>query len=309
VTDPQAADAAVLRRKKAERRLILIAVILCALGLGYWYFERSVSLSLQQFVSLENSAEHFALNQVKETFSAPPPLRAPAPAPFSPSVQSLGLTRAGIIARTNLERSENGSLPALSESAILDRIATLRTEDMFAKQYFAHVSPDGGSAQSVAKTVGYAELALGENLALGNFAGDKGVVDAWMNSPGHRANILETHYTEIGVAVRRGMFEGETTWIAVQIFGRPASDCVAPDANLKATIDASEQQLSRMAADLQAKKSEIEAMEPKRGPAYNQKVDEYNAEVNQYNQLVMGTKSEVTQYNAEVAAFNQCIRS
>ena len=61
---------------------------------------------------------------------------------------------------------------------------------------------------------------------------------AWMNSPGHRANILNPHFQEIGVAVGKGMYEGHETWIAVQSFGMPLSACPASDANLKIKIDA-----------------------------------------------------------------------
>lgn len=306
-------EAGALRRKKAQRRLVIIAVALAIAGVGYWYVDRTQFPSLQSVLSLENSAERFVLDKIKANVpsvvpSTPPPLKAPAtPAGKSPS--QFTLTRAGVIAETNLARTANGGLPSFTEDASLDTIAALRLGDMFAKQYFAHVAPDGGSVQTVASSVGYEYLAIGENLALGNFLGDEGVVTAWMNSPGHRTNILSTHYTQIGVAVRKGVFEGEDTWIAVQIFGRPASDCPAPDASLKTAIGALESQLSQMEADIQAKRAEIDAMEPKRGPAYNQKVDAYNAEVSRYNALVAETKAKVAEYNTEVAAFNQCIAS
>ncbi len=215
------------------------------------------------------------------------------------------LTRAGDIVDTNAERRANGGMPALKENQTLDTIASRRLGDMFARQYFAHVSPPDtsgatSSAVTIAKDVGYQYLTLGENLALGNFAGDQGVVDAWMHSPGHRANILNIHYTEIGVAVGKGNFKGDTVWIAVQVFGRPASDCPAPDANLKTQIDAEQGQLSQMQNELQAAKAELDSMEPKYG-------DAYNALVGQYNNLVAQVKSDIAQYNAEVGAFNQCI--
>ncbi len=200
-------------------------------------------------------------------------------------------------------------MPSLSENTALDDIARLRLDNMFREQYFAHVASDGGSAETVAGSVGYEYIALGENLALGRFAGDKGVVAGWMNSPGHRANIVSAQFTQIGAAAREGMFKGEDTWIAVQIFGRPASDCPLLNVNLKATIDNSKNQLSQMEAEIKAKRTELGVMQPKRGPAYNQKVEEYNKLVNQYNALLIQTKSGVSEYNQEVAAFNQCIGS
>lgn len=293
------------RQKKALRNLIIIGVVLVFAGGGYWYFRNSFSLPLQDIVSFENSVQKSVLSEVTKDISAPPPLKV---AKKPPIAQTTALTNAGVIRETNDARAQNGNLPALNENPTLDDVATLRLDDMFAKQYFAHVAPGtGDSAITVAKTVGYVYLALGENLALGNFTGDKDVVTAWMNSPGHRANILNTHYTQIGVAERKGMFQGSNEWIAVQIFGKPASDCPAPDASLKANIDASEAQLTQMNADLQAKKAAIDAMQPQYGEAYNQKVSEYNAEAGQYNTLAAEMKTAIAQYNAEVQTFNQCI--
>jgi uncharacterized protein YkwD len=250
-----------------------------------------------------------AVQQIEQSISNPPPLIATgtkSQAGNSVSGQYT-LTREGDIAQTNLQRKENGNLPPLAENATLDEIATLRLEDMFKNQYFAHVSPASSSALMVAKRVGDNYIALGENLAMGDFEGDSGVVNAWMHSPGHRANILNTHYTEIGVAVGEGMFQGEDTWIAVQIFDRPASDCPLPDASLKTTLDASQTELSEMQARLQTQQSEMNAMEPQYGPDYNQAVDAYNALVAQYDALASQEKSEVAQYNAEVGAYNKCI--
>jgi uncharacterized protein YkwD len=284
-------------RRRAVVRLTLIVVLLAIAGAVYFYSH-----------PFGNSAEHSvldsALSEVQKSFSAPPPLRAPR---AIPKIDASTLTRAGVIAETNRERNMNGGLAPLSEDALLDEIATRRLNDMFQKQYFAHVAPDGGSATTVAAAVGYDYLAIGENLALGYYAGDRGVIDAWMNSPGHRENILETHYTEIGVAVRKGIFEGETTWIAVQIFGRPASDCAMPTPSRKTAIEAGEAQLTAMEQDLQTKKADIDATRPKYGSTYDQKVDAYNAEVAQYNDLAATMKTQVAQYNAEVQAFNACL--
>ena len=165
----------------------------------------------------------------------------------------------------------------------------------------------GIASISVASSVGYAHLALGENLALGNYAGDAGVVTAWMASPGHRANILDTHYTQIGVAVREGMFEGSETWLAVQVFGRPASDCSAPDANLENSINLSEQEIASTSAELVANKTVIDAMSPQSGPAYNAQVEDYNNLAAQYNTLAAETKTAIDTYDAQVDAFNACL--
>lgn len=306
------------------RKILLIAAFAAAAGvLLYWRFASVITL--ERVLNVQRAVQDVVIAPEQEKpISKPPPLRAkevvapapsptspaPAPAPTSaPSSDKYVLTRAGILARTNIERAENGGLSPLAGNAVLDAIAIGRLEDMFAKQYFAHVAPDGGKAETVAKTVGYEFIALGENLALGNYEGDRGVVTAWMESPGHRANILNDGYTELGIAARKGMFEGHDTWLAVQIFARPASDCPAPDKTLKVEIETEQTTLDGMEDELNARKAEMEAMQPKRGPAYNQKVDEYNALVEQYNALIAEIKAGIAEYNAMVSSFNACIAS
>lgn len=293
------------RKKKAKRRLAIIAVVVVAAGVAIWYFQRSFSLPLQNIATFESSVENSVSGQLGQNFSAPSPLQQVTKA--APK-KANALTRAGVIAQTNLQRAQNGNLPPLTENPTLDDIATLRIDDMFQQQYFAHVdSSTGESAITVASSVGYAYLALGENLALGLYAGDAGVVNAWMASPGHRANILNVHYTQIGVAVREGMFDGQNTWIAVQVFGRPASDCPPPDAGMEATIDLSESQINALVIKLQSDKAAIDAMSPQSGPQYNEQVENYNNLAAQYNSLAAETKTTINTYNAEVTAFNQCL--
>lgn len=289
------------RKKRARRNVIILIVVTVVAGAVLWWLESTSSLPFANLTSLENSIA----NEVSANFSSYP---TPLTLFTNTSKAKAKLTSAGVIANTNAQRAANGNLPALVESPTLDDIAVLRLDDMFENQYFAHVdSSTGQSAETVASSVGYQHLALGENLAEGIFAGDAGVVTAWMNSPGHRANILNTHYDQIGVAVREGTFQGKDAWIAVQIFGRPASDCPAPDANLEVTITVAESQLSTMNTQLQSEKADIEATQPQSGSAYNAKVEQYNALAGQYNDLSNQTKTEIAQYNAEVDAFNQCL--
>lgn len=296
---PPKKDITAARKRRAKRNaaLLIVGVVIAAGAL--WWLERSSSLPFANVASLGNSIA----NEISANFSSYP---EPLTLFTNTSKKSAKLASASVIADTNEQRAQN-NLPPLVENPTLDDIAVLRLDDMFENQYFAHVSPAGESAETVASSVGYAHLALGENLAEGIFSGNAGLVGAWMSSPGHRANILNTHYDQIGVAVREGTFQGKDAWIAVQIFGRPASDCPTPDAALKATIDAAEGQLSEMSARLQAEKADIEATQPRSGSAYNQKVAQYNALVGQYNDLGVETKTEIGQYNTEVNAFNQCL--
>jgi uncharacterized protein YkwD len=304
-TSPSPDASAASRKKKARRRLVIIAVAVVILAGALWYFQKSLSLPLQSLDPFGNStAPASTSSQPTQNFSAPSPIQqATKVVPKKTNT----LTPAGVIAQTNAARAANGDLPSLAENATLDDVATLRLDDMFVQQYFAHVGPQGESAITVASSVGYAHLALGENLALGNYAGDAGVVTAWMNSPGHRANILDVHYTQIGVAVREGMFEGNETWLAVQIFGRPASDCTAPDATLEGSITLSEQEIASTSAELTTDKAAIDAMSPQSGPAYNAHVEDYNNLAAQYNTLAAETKTAIGVYDAQVDAFNACL--
>ena len=130
-----------------------------------------------------------------------------------------------IISETNLQRQENGDLPALKENTDLDETASAKAADIFKNQYFEHVSPSGVDPGKLVESYGYDYIVEGENLILGNFSSEKEVVADWMASPGHRANILNNRYTEIGVAIVKGTYKGEESWVGVQEFGLPLSTC------------------------------------------------------------------------------------
>lgn len=217
------------------------------------------------------------------------------------------LSVSGVVEETNRQRAGNG-LSALTRNGKLDMSAFAKARDIMERQYFAHDSPDGIGADTLAGNAGYEYLIVGENLALGNFANDAVLVQAWMDSPGHRANILSSAYTEIGVAVLQGTYEGRTTWVAVQHFGKPLSSCPQPDKSMPGRIDGNKTRLDQLESEINAKKAEMDGMEPKAGPAYNQKVDEYNALVNAYNSLAEETKKMVDDYNRQIEVFNECAK-
>ena len=130
-----------------------------------------------------------------------------------------------IINLTNNERASSG-LVSLKENSALDAAAALKAKDMFEKDYWAHFSPDGTSPWYFFGLVGYKYTWAGENLAR-DFATSSGVVAAWMASNGHRANILNPNFDEIGVAMLNGNLEGEDTTLVVQFFGKPVSVAAA----------------------------------------------------------------------------------
>ena len=131
------------------------------------------------------------------------------------------ISAAEVIRLTNQERI-NAGLPSLKENPSLDKAAGLKANDMFSKDYWAHFAPDGTSPWYFFGLVGYQYSWAGENLAR-DFATSGGVVAAWMASSGHRANILNSNFTEIGLAVVNGNLEGEDTTLVIQLFGKPVA--------------------------------------------------------------------------------------
>jgi hypothetical protein len=125
-----------------------------------------------------------------------------------------------VVDLTNNEREEQAQAP-LRRNALLDEAARLKAEDMAKNGYFAHYSPDGVSPWHWFDEVSYVYAHAGENLAI-HFKDSGAVVDAWMKSPAHKANIVNNKYTEIGVGTAKGKFDGFDTVFVVQLFGTPA---------------------------------------------------------------------------------------
>ncbi len=142
-----------------------------------------------------------------------------------------------ILRLTNEERAKVGVAP-LSLNPLLNQSALLKTNDMFSQQYFAHVSPQGVEPWYWFDHTGYHYTYAGENLAIG-FETSEGVHQAWMNSAGHRDNILNPNYKEIGIAVVYGQFEGNYTTLITQHFGSlentPYTEIPAPATEPAAT--------------------------------------------------------------------------
>ncbi len=120
----------------------------------------------------------------------------------------------------NQDRTER-SLKNLTVNSLLTEAAEKKAADMAAKGYFAHVSPEGREPWFWLQEVGYRYRAAGENLAV-HFDDSGAVNKAWMASPSHRANIVNSEFTEIGIGTATGIFEGRQTVFVAQFFGRPA---------------------------------------------------------------------------------------
>lgn len=158
-------------------------------------------MPLYTILFAEPAAEHFA-NQTAD-------------------LRDLARVRAAMLARVNEIRRRQGLSP-LRPNPALDRAAQKHAEDMLARAYFSHRSPEGTSVRDRSRLQGYDWRAIGENLAEGQMSVDE-VVDGWMKSPGHRENILGPEYSELGIglALGRSGRSGEYNAVWVQNFGRP----------------------------------------------------------------------------------------
>ena len=139
-----------------------------------------------------------------------------------------------VVALTNNKRSEAGLLP-LSLNSTLSQAAQAKGADMLNKGYWAHVAPDGTQPWAFFTNFGYKYKYAGENLAR-DFSSASSAVEAWMNSPSHKENLLSSKYKEIGIGVVEGNLVGVDTTIIVQFFGTKYADTfpIAPIAEVKA---------------------------------------------------------------------------
>ena len=249
---------------------------------------------------------------------------------IDPSVAREVLTRDAVIIITNQMRADNG-LPALAENQLLNAIAESRARDMLEKQYFAHVSPTGEQASDIAQRIGYPYKIIAENIGSGDFYTNQKIVDGWMQSPGHRNNILSSEVQEIGAAVIQGNLKGMETHVTVQIFGLQSppvvqKNCIAPPENLLRDIEMKKEELASLQDQLRRLKIELneekEAIETDQhntsGDAQkimklNVKIDAYNEKSHWYNRVAGETKAKadvmqsmVNEYHRLLQTYNEC---
>ena len=114
-----------------------------------------------------------------------------------------------VVQLVNQERAANGLKP-LTVNSLLTKTATLKSEDMAKLNYFDHQSPTYGSPFDMMKQYGISYRTAGENIAMGQTTPQQ-VMQGWMNSPGHRANILNSSFTQIGVGIAKNA-QGRYIW-------------------------------------------------------------------------------------------------
>jgi len=285
---------------KESRKILLILIIglFFILGLTLWKKVLTKEILLKEPISFKIPSKE---------------ILAPEPLTFliEKETESV-LSNEEIIKFTNYYREEN-DIAELNINQLLMEAAEAKLSDMFQKQYFAHISPEGDDAGIILKEIGYDYLVVGENLARGYFKDSKDLVDGWMKSPDHRENILNPKFREIGVAQREGKFQGKEQYLAVQIFASPLSLCPLPDESSLSQIQEKEEELEELTKKAEILRGEIEkeSQEEFESEAEFQvvqdKIKTYNALVRRINKLSKELETLILNYNSQVNSFNTCI--
>ena len=140
---------------------------------------------------------------------------------------SVNMSIDDLLLLTNAQRQQN-NLPALQLNGQLNAAAAGKAANMFAENYWAHNSPSGKTPWDFIHGAGYNYVYAGENLARG-FSTAQDTVNAWMASPGHRANVLSSNYSDVGFAIAQGSLTGDPNTVLVveefgsQSFARPST--------------------------------------------------------------------------------------
>jgi uncharacterized YkwD family protein len=158
--------------------------------------QQQVQKPVQKPVQEQPKAEQPAQKPVQQPVQQKP-VQTEKPQATTPASSAVSAFEQQVVELTNQERAKNG-LPALKLDVELSKVARDKSKDMQTKNYFSHTSPTYGSPFDMMKAYGISYKAAGENIAMGQRSPEE-VVQAWMNSQGHRENIMNPNFTHIGV--------------------------------------------------------------------------------------------------------------
>jgi uncharacterized protein YkwD len=210
----------------------------------------------------------------------------------------------------NKERTQRG-LKALKTNSKLIQSARTKAADMIVYNYFAHASPVDSKKDFsyFIDKQSYVFIRVSENLAMGEFTSADDVVNAWMKSPGHAANILFPDYRDTGVSVQvKPNPKGGSDIIIVQHFGVPKNTCPS----ISDEITTSLQSIESQAKSAKEKADELKARIDKEQTKLSENdLDEligmYNTTIRSYNSLVGKFTMITEQYNKAAETYNNCI--
>lgn len=140
---------------------------------------------------------------------------------------------------SNQERTSRG-MSAYRLNSKLSSAATAKAKHMFANDYWAHTAPDGTTPWSFISASGYSYKLAGENLAK-DFSTSAGVVNGWMASSGHKANILNSTYKDVGYAAVNGTLLGKKTTLVVAMYGAPVTTASSDASNKTTSSDTADE--------------------------------------------------------------------
>jgi len=155
---------------------------------------------------------------IRPLSSSPRSLRTDEPSPnrdtYTNGMTTQNQYNSELLKLTNAQRHKQG-LPSLQFSSQLAQAAQLHAQDMAKNNFLSHTGSNGSQISNRARAVGYNFSYIGENIARGS-SRPAAIIQQWMNSPGHRRNILKSQYTEVGFGYARDPYGHY--W--VQVFGR-----------------------------------------------------------------------------------------
>ncbi|NLM83957.1 MAG: SafA/ExsA family spore coat assembly protein [Clostridiales bacterium] len=194
-----------MKRKHTVIRLVSLLLALCLAGLGGNCSAASGVYTVQKGDSMWKIAVRYEIG-LSELIAANPQIKNPALIYVGqkiniPSIDDVKTLEAQVVELVNQQRVWAGLAP-LKHNWELSRVARYKSQDMIDKNYFSHTSPTYGSPFRMIESFGIYFTAAGENIAYGQRTPQE-VMNAWMNSAGHKANILSNIYDQIGVGVAK----------------------------------------------------------------------------------------------------------
>ena len=207
--------------KRTFKLAFILFLIVCLLAIGivptlaysnYNYYSTKYSTNRYYYSSSYSTKYYYRNNYTNRTATQPtkPTQPTPTPTPTTPAnpTSSTGLTadEAKMVNLVNQARTEQG-VKALTVNSQLVTLARRKSQDMVDNNYFSHTSPTYGSPFDMMKSAGVKYSTAGENIA--GAATTESAHQSLMNSPGHRANILNSSFTQIGIGIASGSQYGK----------------------------------------------------------------------------------------------------
>ena len=207
----------------------------------------------------------------------PEPKPTQKPVNPNPNTRNQYLNSEDIIYLTNEYRATKG-LRRLVHNDLLAKSAEQKVDLIFQELHFEHTGKYGTTMRDLISGVGYEMIRIGENLAYGNYKSEQAIVDSWIASPGHNALLISPYFLDIGVSVKKGVFNGVPVWVAVQHFGRPLALCASlfPDSALQHRLNFNRERLQSLSNLAEEKRNLIQSFSVPAGPEYSALVEEYN---------------------------------